>query len=98
MRVEKGKIIIEDGDKLGKLKLTKQQQDQLIEQNQKCVGYVIRKHFNFDCAMDKDDLFGYGYIGLCKAARDFNINLGNKKLPCSPGKTRKRRGKSSLDF
>lgn len=78
MRVEKGKIIIEDGDKLGELKLTKQQQDQLIEQNQKCVGYVIRKHFNFECAMDKDDLFGYGYIGLCKAARDFNINLGNK--------------------
>ena len=25
MRVEKGKIIIEDGDKLGELKLTKQQ-------------------------------------------------------------------------
>lgn len=78
MKVEKGKIIIEDGDKLGELKLTKQQQDQLIEQNQKFVGYVIRKHFNFDCAMDIDDLFGYGYIGLCKAARDFDINLGNK--------------------
>lgn len=78
MRVEKGKLILEETDEKGKLVLTKELRDNLIVENQGLVGDVIKKHFKYNMPFDDDDLFGYGVLGLTKAAYNYDPNKENK--------------------
>lgn len=76
MKIEKGRIVLGENDKLGELELTKEQRDKLIVDNLALVNLVIRKHFNYATPFDKEDLVGYGVLGLTKAAYSFDVNLG----------------------
>lgn len=76
MKIEKGRVVLEENDKLGELELTKEQRDMLIVDNIPLVKLVIRRHFNYATPFDKEDLVGYGILGLTEAAYKFDVNLG----------------------
>ena len=76
MKVERGKLIFEDGDVLGELELTKEQRDKLIEENINLVKFVIKKKFLNECHFEYSDLYGYGVIGLVKAGNSYDPNFG----------------------
>lgn len=78
MKVERGKLILEDGDVLGELELTEEQRNKLIEENVNLVKYVIKKKFSNEFHLEYSDLYGYGVIGLVKAGKLYDPNLGNQ--------------------
>lgn len=76
MKVIKGKVVLEEGEELGNLTLPQELRTKLMEDNTYYVWYVIGKHFKYPTTLEKEDLYGYGLLGLCAAANKYDINTG----------------------
>ena len=53
-------------------------QQQLVTDNVRLVGMVIKKYIGRPISVEMDDCFSNGYIGLCRAAMLFNPDYGCK--------------------
>lgn len=76
MKIIKGQIVLEENEVVETI--SEDIRNQLIEQNTPLVKYVIDKHFKYSCAFEYEDLYGYGVLGLCKAARKYIYSTKNK--------------------
>lgn len=54
------------------------QEEKLILKNMNLVPIIYNRYFKEQNFMEKEDVLGYGYVGLCKAAK--NYKEGNTKF------------------
>ena len=78
MRIEKGRVIFEEGDSERHLELTEEQRNDLVVNNIKLVKYVVKKHFSNLWHFEYEDFCGFGMVGLVKAGKLYDPNMGTQ--------------------